>query len=132
MISVHSISRLADTGVTSVQGLWLPYLPKRIWTSFDRIVRLEGQGNYTIVHLSDGSNLLVALTLKRLIARLPAPAFVRLHRKHIINRQYVVAFQPNHQQVCLEAGQSIRISRRFLPIVREQFQSSRNHSIRTD
>lgn len=106
---------------TTNQGLRLPYPSKRLWISFDRIVRLEGQVNYTLVYLSDGSQVLVALTLKRLVARLPAPAFVRLHRKHIINRQYVVAFQPNHQQVCLEAGETIGISRRFLAGVREQF-----------
>lgn len=119
MTSVHPISSRADTRATRVQGLWLPYLPKRRWIGFDRIVRLEGQGNYTLVHLSDGSHLLVALTLKRLVARLPAPTFVRLHRKHIINRQYVVAFQPNHQQVCLKAGETIGISRRLLADVRE-------------
>ncbi len=121
MTSRHQISRLTDRGATSAQGLWLPYLPKRRWTGFDRIVRLEGQGNYTLVYLSDGSHLLVALTLKRLIVRLPTSAFVRLHRKHIINRQYVVAFQPNEQQVCLEAGETIGISRRFMAGVREQF-----------
>lgn len=99
----------------------LPYPSKRHWTSFDRIVRLEGQGNYTLVYLSDGSHLLMARTLKWFLMRLPEPTFVRLHRKHIINRQYVVSFQPNHQQVCLEAGEIIGISRRFLAGVREQF-----------
>lgn len=103
------------------EGLWLPYLLKRRWVSFDRIVRLEGQVNYTLVYLSDGSQVLVALTLKRFVERLPTPVFVRLHRKHIVNRQYVASFQPIRQQVCLEAGETIGISRRFLAGVREQF-----------
>jgi hypothetical protein len=45
---------------------------------------LESNQNYTYCHFSDGSSLLVALTLKVLLSRLPTDALIRVHRKHFL------------------------------------------------
>jgi two-component system, LytTR family, response regulator len=70
------------------EALLLPFRAGRWWVDFGQIVWLEGIGNYTSCVFADGSQLVVALTLKRLFDRMPASQFVRLHRKHLINRAF--------------------------------------------
>ena len=51
------------------------------------IIRLEGNGNYTILHLRDEAKpLLVSQTLKRFEEHLPH--FIRISRSTIINPHY--------------------------------------------
>ena len=79
-----------------------------------RIVRLEGEGNYTLFHFADGSQLIVSLTLKKMESRLSPKVFARPHKKNIINLMYVEALHPDRQQlsVSLVNGDRIEVSRR--------------------
>ena len=78
------------------------------------IVRLEGEGNYTVFHFADGSQLMVSLTLKRMESRLSPRVFVRPHKKSIINLLYLKSIDPDGQQlsVSLVNGDRIDVSRR--------------------
>lgn len=69
--------------------LVLPFWGYRKKTPLHRIVRLEGEGNYTLFHFSDGTQLMVSLTLKKMESRLPPKVFVRPHKRSIINLLYV-------------------------------------------
>jgi two-component system, LytTR family, response regulator len=93
-------------------ALLLPFLHGRQWVKFGQIVRLEGVGNYTNCVFADGSHLLVALTLKRLHNRIPADAFVRPHRKHLINRLFITQIHASNYTVDLSNGDCIAIARR--------------------
>ncbi|GAB3777863.1 hypothetical protein GCM10028818_25740 [Spirosoma horti] len=79
-----------------------------------RIVRLEGEGNYTLFHFSDGSQLIVSLTLKKMESRLSPKVFARLHKKNIINLLYLDSVYPSQQQlsVSLINGDRVEVSRR--------------------
>jgi len=57
----------------------------------DDIVRLRGNGNFTDIHMSDGSKRMVCRFLKHFDEMLTTP-FVRVHKSHIINTQYVRAY----------------------------------------
>lgn len=94
--------------------LTLPFVGCRRKTPMHRIVRLEGEGNYTLFHFSDGSRLMVSLTLKKLEGRLSPRVFVRPHKKNIINMLYVKAIHPYNQQlsVSLINGDRVDVSRR--------------------
>lgn len=93
-------------------ALLLPFQNGRRWVKFGQIVRLEGVGNYTNCIFTDGSQPLAALTLKRLHNRIPADAFVRLHRKHLINQQFIRQIHATNCTVDLSNGDCIAIARR--------------------
>lgn len=94
--------------------LTLPFWGSRKKMPMHRIVRLEGEGNYTLFHFADGSQLMVSLTLKKMESRLSPKVFVRPHKKNIINLLYLEAVHPDNQQlsVSLVNGDRIEVSRR--------------------
>ncbi|GAB4006073.1 LytTR family transcriptional regulator [Spirosoma sp. KCTC 42546] len=98
----------------ALPDLTLPFWGCRKKMPMHRIVRLEGEGNYTLFHFADGSQLMVSLTLKKMESRLSPKVFVRPHKKNIINLLYIEALHPEHQQlsVSLVNGDLIEVSRR--------------------
>ncbi|MCY7357883.1 MAG: LytTR family transcriptional regulator [Rudanella sp.] len=97
--------------------LSLPFWGYRKSMPMHRIVRLEGEGNYTHFFFDDGSSLLVSLTLKRIEGRLPANVFARSHKKNLINLLYLQEISPNQQPftVVLSNGDFVEVSRRKAP-----------------
>ncbi|MCK8492207.1 MULTISPECIES: LytR/AlgR family response regulator transcription factor [Spirosoma] len=99
--------------------LVLPFWGYRKKMPMHQIVRLEGEGNYTLFHFSDGSQLMVSLTLKKMESRLSSKVFVRPHKKNIINLLYLEGVYPETVQpkrpqlsVGLVNGHRIEVSRR--------------------
>ncbi len=109
--SVH-LEQLA--GQLDLADLTLPFWGYRKKMPMHRIVRLEGEGNYTLFHFADGSQLIVSLTLKKLESRLSPKVFARPHKKNIINLLYLEGLHPDRQQlsVSLVNGDRIDVSRR--------------------
>ncbi len=50
------------------------------------IVMIRSRENYTLIHLADGRQLTVRLSMKTWEAQLPADTFIRTHRTTLINR----------------------------------------------
>ena len=98
----------------ALPDLTLPFWGCRRKMPMHRIVRLEGEGNYTLFHFIDGSRLIVSLTLKKLEERLSPKLFVRSHKKNIINLLYLEAIHPEEQQlsVSMVNGDRVEVSRR--------------------
>ncbi|RRB04988.1 LytTR family transcriptional regulator [Larkinella rosea] len=91
----------------------LPFWGQRRKIPAYRITWLEGKGNYTVVHFSDGSEMIVSLTLKKLEGRLPSEIFVRPHKKSIINLLYLQEIRTGKSvSICLANGNEIEVSRR--------------------
>ena len=57
----------------------------------DEIVRLRGNGNFTDIHLKDGSKKMVCRFLKHFEEMLTLP-FMRVHKSHIINLNCVKSY----------------------------------------
>ncbi len=112
--------------IAKPDGLLLPFNKCRRWVNFQQIVRLESEGNYTQFFFADGSRLVVALTLKRLIARLPTGQFVRLHRKHIINRAFITGVRQSVHVVILASGDEISIARRRVSSLKREVRFTKN------
>ena len=49
------------------------------------IAYAESMANYSMLHLSDGTGLMVLIGLKQLEEQLPADRFIRIHKNHLIN-----------------------------------------------
>jgi two-component system LytT family response regulator len=58
--------------------------------NIDQIIRIEASGSYSQFYINEQGSLLVARTLREYDEILEDhPDFIRVHRSHLINRQYV-------------------------------------------
>lgn len=73
------------------QQLILPTLQGFDVVKIEDIVRLQADGNFTQVYLNDGSKKMVCRFLKYFDDLLEIP-FVRVHRSHIINTNFVRSY----------------------------------------
>jgi two-component system, LytTR family, response regulator len=61
------------------------------------IVRCEADSNYTRIYLNSGKKFMASKTLGDLETLLSNPAFVRIHKSHLVNRAYVRALDNQHR-----------------------------------
>lgn len=73
------------------QQVILPTLEGFEVVKMDEIVRLRGNGNFTDIHLSDGTKKMVCRFLKHFDEMLDFP-FMRVHKSHIINLNFVKSY----------------------------------------
>jgi DNA-binding LytR/AlgR family response regulator len=59
------------------------------YIAVEDILYLEADGNYTNLALKDGNKLLSSINLGRISEQFPKDGFVRISRKHIINKSYL-------------------------------------------
>lgn len=79
----------------------------------EEIIRVEAVSNYSRVYFANGNKLVVAKVLRWFQDLLPAEMFVRVHRSHLINRQFVQKIKGHHSKsLLLNNGESIAISKR--------------------
>jgi two-component system LytT family response regulator len=73
------------------QQVILPTLEGFEVVKMEEIVRLRGNGNFTDIHLTDGSKKMVCRFLKHFDEMLDFP-FMRVHKSHIINLNFVKSY----------------------------------------
>ncbi|MFC3030950.1 LytR/AlgR family response regulator transcription factor [Pseudoalteromonas fenneropenaei] len=74
------------------------------------ITLLEAYGNY--VKLWQGEQMtLVSSTLKLLLAQLPSPPFLQIHKSFVVNQQHLVAL--DNDTATLSDGKVVRIGKAF-------------------
>ncbi|HEX5652203.1 MAG TPA: LytTR family DNA-binding domain-containing protein [Chitinophagaceae bacterium] len=78
----------------------------------DTLVRVEASSNYCKLIFSDGKTLVTAKLLKWFEEKLPQPAFVRMHRSHLVNNKFLLPNQYVEKGFILRNGDFIRLSRR--------------------
>lgn len=90
----------------------------------DKIIRLEGDCNYTVVH-TQNKKYVSSRTLKHFQGILDESYFVRVHKSHIVNMKHVrgLDVQSNSSTVAFDEGSNIEVSRRKLKEVTEKFQA---------
>lgn len=78
-----------------------------------RIVRCEGDGNYTNVYLDTNEKYLASKTLKDFEAALPATSFIRIHKSHLINSNYIKKYVKTEGGIVVMSDDTeLEISRR--------------------
>ena len=73
------------------QQVILPTLEGFEVVKMEEIVRLRGNGNFTDIHLADGSKKMVCRFLKHFDEMMDFP-FMRVHKSHIINLNFVKSY----------------------------------------
>jgi two-component system LytT family response regulator len=95
----------------------LPTLEGFEVVKMENIIRLQGNGNFTDIYLRDKTKKMVCRFLKHFEEILPPP-FIRVHKSHIINVDYVKSYHKNSGgYVLLEDGNEIEVS----PAYKENF-----------
>lgn len=77
----------------------------------EEIVRLEGESNYTKFFFVNKTTLLTSRTIKEYEAILENHGFIRTHKSHIVNKNYVSNFLSDGI-LTMSDGSKIEISRR--------------------
>lgn len=92
--------KLALPGVTDIQ-----------YVRLDDIIRMQAERNYTRFFFTDGKNFCSAKTLKDYEEMLPENIFVRVHRTHLVNRNFIKQYDRDGLLI-LQDGSSVEVSRR--------------------
>lgn len=79
--------------------------------AIDRIIRMEAESNYTCIHIMDQRPVLMARVLGDYEAVLEPFGFVRTHRSHLVNRQYVRDINTSGEIIMIDQSKA-EISRR--------------------
>jgi len=78
----------------------------------DDILYFESDGNYTMVHMSDGKSILVTKQLGKFEEHVDSSAFFRIHNSFLVNLNRIKKFiRSDGGYVILENGKSITVSR---------------------
>ncbi len=77
------------------------------------IVRLEAEDNYTHFIMADQSRITASKTIKAYEDTLTRLNFVRVHKKHIVNMNYMKTYvKGDGGYLILETGETLEVSRR--------------------
>lgn len=85
----------------------------------DAIVQVAGWGNYSLLWLRDGRQIVSAYTLKVYQNLLP-PYFLRVHRGSLVNGHCIVG-EVGQRELLLSDGNRVEISRRKIGDFRTRF-----------
>ncbi len=90
------------------------------------IVFVEAQRDYVRLHTREAGHL-VRIPLAALEEKWEAAGFLRVHRRYLVNASYVVGLRSagGRTTVDLGQGQSVPVSRRHAPVVKEALVASR-------
>lgn len=104
------------------QQIILPTLNGFDVEKLSTISRFQGNGNFTDVYFSDGKKKMICRFLKHFEEILDLP-FIRVHRSHIINVQFVKSFSKSLGGfVTMQDGSEIEISATYKEKFMEIFQ----------
>ena len=100
--------------MSAIQSLYssIPFLQgnKKLMIHPSRIIRLEARSNYTCIYFTDHAPVMMARVLKLYEVILKPYGFIRIHRTHLINPQFVEGLNLSGQVQMKD--QSFAISRR--------------------
>ncbi|MBN1531274.1 MAG: response regulator [Spirochaetes bacterium] len=119
MLKLGNVQRPAPAGITVRIG-------KRARSiRFGEIVHITAQSKHTVIHTVDGDTD-VPVLMKDIVYRLPPDLFIRVHRSHIVNIDFIrgISRQPTGRyRVRLgDGGTELPVGQAFLEALREKMQ----------
>jgi len=91
----------------------LPTADRIEFVELDKIIRCQGEGNYTHFYFEENRHLLVAKTLVEFEDLLQEYSFIRIHKTHLVNLKHVVAYlKSDGGTLQLSNGDLVAVSRR--------------------
>jgi two-component system LytT family response regulator len=77
------------------------------------VVRIEASSNYSRLFFANGKTLIVAKALRWFEQRINMQLFLRIHRTHLVNKNFINSYVNSHAvQVCMLNGERIQVAKR--------------------
>jgi len=81
--------------------------------NLNSIIRIEAVSNYSKLYFDTGKTMLVAKLLRWFEAELPMQQFIRVHRTHVVNKQFICNYYNGTiSRIKLLNGELIEVARR--------------------
>jgi two-component system LytT family response regulator len=107
-----NLEKIISTLSQKVHKLPVPSPEGIVYLDPDNIVYLQGDINYTHIHLIQGNKITSSKTLKDFETLLSSKQFFRIHKASIINLSYVSKYiKGEGGQVLMSEGSSLEVSR---------------------
>jgi DNA-binding LytR/AlgR family response regulator len=88
--------------------------------SFDSIMFLKGDTNYTTLNYRDGKTKMIAHTLKRFEETAFLSHWQRIHRSYLVNPKFIESVDVRYSMIYLKTGLQLPIARRrLLPFIEQ-------------
>lgn len=84
----------------------------------ENIIRVEASSCYCKIYFENGYPLTVAKVLRWFEEQLPNQSFCRIHRTHIVNRNFITGVTSD-SKLTLQTGEQLQVSRRNKHLLRE-------------
>jgi two-component system, LytTR family, response regulator len=111
-LSADRLEKIISTLSQKVHKLPVPSPEGIVYLDPDNIVYLQGDINYTHIHLIQGNKITSSKTLKDFEQLLPSKQFFRIHKANIINLSYVSKYlKGDGGEVVMSEGSSLEVSR---------------------
>ena len=81
--------------ISSLKRIAIPTRDAVLSFAPEQIIRLEALSNYTYIHFTDRKPLLMAKVLREYELLLKPFGFIRTHRSHLVNQQYIRQYDFN-------------------------------------
>jgi len=95
--------------------------------NIQNIIRCQSENNYTVFFLNDNKKIVISKTLKDYEDLLTNYNFIRIHRSHLINLNYIERFEKRDSGfVYMQDNSKIPVSHRKKDILMKSFEKLLN------
>jgi two-component system LytT family response regulator len=81
--------KIEEVGNLSANRIAITHSNGYVIVGLNEIIRFEAQGNYTKIHLANGTELLSSKTLKKFNDQIRTDEFFRIHKTHFVNVSFI-------------------------------------------
>jgi two-component system, LytTR family, response regulator len=81
------------------------------------IIRMESEGSYTTIFLSDGKKVIVSKLIKDFEEILSDNGFMRVHQSHLINMNYLFCYEKSEHMIIMKDDSAVPVATRKKEIV---------------
>lgn len=88
----------------------------------DDIIWIEADGDYSTLHLKNGS-VMCGMGIGELVKQLNPDRFFRIHRSHAVSKDFIRELVPNGYGgfiACLTTGKELKVSRHYASTIKER------------
>ena len=104
---IESARNSISSKTSNYDFIAIPTTKKIYFKQLDEILYFESDGRYTIVHLLDGSEIVIAKNIGEYDKILAPNYFFRIHQKYLINIKYIVNINNADGSSCEIVGDMI-------------------------
>lgn len=93
--------------------------------SFNKIIKIQIDGNYSYVHLNSEKRYVLKLSLKKIMEQLDPKQFLRCHRSTVVNLNYVQSIELTENSIHLNNGMILELGRKYKSSLKAAFISNK-------